>query len=72
MEAVSTAPHRREIGARYRLERQRPALTPTDHRRAAKHYVQIVSDTHGVELWSGALRQQIYLGDADFVDRMQA
>jgi putative transposase len=51
---------------------QRPALTAADHRRAAKRYVQIVADAHGNELWGDALRQQIYLGDADFVARMQA
>lgn len=51
---------------------QRPALTAADHRRAAKRYAQFVADAHGAELWSDALRQQIYLGDADFVDRMQA
>jgi len=51
---------------------QRPALTAADHRRAAKRYAQIVADARGVELWSDALRQQIYLGDADFVERTQA
>ena len=51
---------------------QRPAVTAADHRRAAKRYAQIVADAHGAELWGDALRQQIYLGDADFVDRMQA
>lgn len=40
---------------------QRPTLTPADHRRAAKRYAQIVADADGAELWSDALRQQIYL-----------
>lgn len=31
-----------------------------------------VADAQGAELWGDALRQQIYLGDTDFVERMQA
>lgn len=51
---------------------QRPAATPADHRRAAMRYAKHVAAGHGVDLWSTGLRQQIYLGDADFIDRMQA
>lgn len=51
---------------------QRPALTPADHRRAARRYVQVVDDARSLHLWDQGLRQQIYLGDADFVARMQA
>lgn len=50
---------------------QRPALTPADHHHAARRYAAHVVAGHGAALWSG-LNQQIYLGDADFVERMQA
>jgi putative transposase len=51
-----------------------------DHAEAAKadrdlatlRYAQWVLDAPSESLWESALRQQIYLGDADFVDRMQA
>jgi putative transposase len=39
---------------------------------AAQHYAQWVLSAPTERLWDSALRQQIYLGDADFVDRMQA
>jgi putative transposase len=44
-----------------------------DRQRAAQRYARLVAEGHGVQLWeSGALRQQIYLGDENFVERMQA
>jgi putative transposase len=43
-----------------------------DHRTAAQRYAKFVADSPKVSLWEGALRQQIYLGDEAFVDRMQA
>jgi REP element-mobilizing transposase RayT len=43
-----------------------------DHRTAARRYERLVADGLGVDLWSQALTQQIYLGDDDFVSRMQA
>jgi putative transposase len=39
---------------------------------AAQRYAQWVLGAPSESLWDSALRQQIYLGDADFVDRMQA
>ena len=39
---------------------------------AALRYAQWVLSAPPESLWDSALRQQIYLGDADFVDRMQA
>jgi putative transposase len=43
-----------------------------DRRRAASRYAALVTAGRDVELWSDALRQQIFLGDEGFVERMQA
>ena len=48
--------------------RQRAA----DRRRAADRYARLVASVPDAKLWDSALRQQIYLGDEDFVERMQA
>jgi REP element-mobilizing transposase RayT len=49
----------------------RSADTSADHRRAAARYAELVA-AGGISLWDDALRQQIYLGDEAFVERMQA
>jgi putative transposase len=43
-----------------------------DRQRAIERYVALVAAGQGVALWADNLRQQIYLGDEDFVTRMQA
>jgi len=44
-----------------------------DRKKAAQRYAEFVSQGKGVNLWvEGALRQQIYLGDAQFVEQIQA
>jgi putative transposase len=43
-----------------------------DARRAAVRYEKLVEQGKGVRLWDDALRQQIYLGDDSFIQRMQA
>jgi DNA-directed RNA polymerase specialized sigma24 family protein len=50
----------------------RAAQSGGDHRRAAARYAELVAAGLQVRLWDSALRQQIYLGDEAFVDRMQA
>ena len=50
----------------------RPVRGDADRRRAADRYARLVVDAPDVRLWDDALRQQIYLGDAGFVERMQA
>jgi putative transposase len=50
----------------------RDALTNADKRRAAARYVALVAAGKDVKLWDEALSQQMYLGDQDFVERMQA
>jgi REP element-mobilizing transposase RayT len=48
------------------------ATTPTERRRAKRRYAAFVAQGAGVRLWDASLRQQIYLGDESFVQRMQA
>jgi putative transposase len=50
----------------------RDAITLADRRRAALRYAALVAAGKGVKLWDEALAQQIYLGDAEFIERMQA
>jgi hypothetical protein len=50
----------------------RPVRSGADRRRAADRYARLVASAPDVSLWDSALRQQIYLGDAGFVERMQA
>jgi REP element-mobilizing transposase RayT len=50
----------------------RPARSEADRRRAGDRYARLVSSASDANLWESALRQQIYLGDEDFVERMQA
>ena len=45
-----------------------PAKSARD---AAAKYAQFVSEGKGIPLWDEHLRQQIYLGDDDFIARMQ-
>ena len=50
----------------------RPARSSADRRRAADRYARLVASVSDASLWDSALRQQIYLGDEAFVERMQA
>ena len=50
----------------------RPVRTAADRRRAANRYARLVASVPDASLWDCALRQQIYLGDEAFVERMQA
>jgi DNA-directed RNA polymerase specialized sigma24 family protein len=50
----------------------RPARTAADRRRAATAYAAHLAGEPDAPLWDAGLRQQIYLGDADFAARMQA
>jgi len=49
----------------------RPVRTAADSRRAADRYARLVASVPDASLWDSALRQQIYLGDEAFVERMQ-
>ena len=50
----------------------REPASNADHRTAARRYEKLVAAGLGVELWTQALNKQIFLGDDDFVARMQA
>jgi putative transposase len=50
----------------------RPARSAADRRRAAARFAELVAKGTGEAPWAEHLRQQIYLGDAWFVERMQA
>ncbi len=50
----------------------RPTKNSRDTRTAEARYAKLVAEGKGVALWEEALSQQIYLGDQDFVERMQA
>lgn len=45
--------------------------TLADRKRAARLYVELVRDGQDVRLWDESLRQQIYLGDDEFVRSLQ-
>lgn len=49
----------------------RAARGASDRRRAGVRYAELVASAGDVPLWETALRQQIYLGDERFVERMQ-
>jgi hypothetical protein len=48
------------------------AADGSDVRTAAQRYAKLVAQGEDVRLWDDALRQQIYLGDEAFIQRMQA
>ncbi|MEI8326611.1 MAG: transposase, partial [Betaproteobacteria bacterium] len=50
----------------------RPASNAADHREAARRYAELVASAPDLKIWTQGLRQQIYLGDDQFVQRMQA
>jgi putative transposase len=50
----------------------RPAVSAADVRRATTRYATLVAEGRDIRLWDTALRQQIYLGDEPFIERMQA
>jgi REP element-mobilizing transposase RayT/DNA-directed RNA polymerase specialized sigma24 family protein len=50
----------------------RTVRTAADRQRAANRYADLVAAAPDTRLWDRALRQQIYLGDEAFVERMQA
>ena len=56
--------------ARFILERE--PESPDDHAMAAMRYSELVEQHPPEEIWTGALRQQIFMGSPDFVERMQA
>ncbi|MDP1647125.1 MAG: transposase [Rubrivivax sp.] len=50
----------------------RTPASPAEQQQAARRYADLVATARDAPLWAGALRQQVYLGDDAFVERMQA
>jgi len=50
----------------------RPARGAADQRRAGERYAKLLASEPDLDLWTGRLRQQIFLGDAAFVARTLA
>lgn len=51
---------------------QRQVATIVDRRQGAQIHAQLVAAGVGLDLWKGHLRQEIFLGSEDFVERMQS
>jgi putative transposase len=68
---LSSAPAWLDVDGLHGYVLGRSASSAADHRRAAARYAELVA-AGAMPLWDGALRQQIYLGDEAFVERMQA
>ena len=50
----------------------RPVRSAPERQRAGQTYARLVASAGNVRLWDDGLQQQIYLGDDNFVERMQA
>ncbi|MSQ59414.1 MAG: transposase [Betaproteobacteria bacterium] len=50
----------------------RPVRNAADRRRGAQRYAEQMASAKDERIWETGLRRQIYLGDEDFVDRMNA
>lgn len=50
----------------------RDVANSRDSKRAAQRYEKLVEQGKDVRLWDDALKQQIYLGDDSFIQRMQS
>ncbi|MFG6455253.1 transposase [Roseateles sp. BYS96W] len=69
---LEPAPEWLDVDGLHRFVLGRPALTAADHRRAGELYETLVASDPKLALWPGRLREQIFLGDADFAQRMRA
>jgi hypothetical protein len=69
---LEAAPHWLDVDGLHSFVLGRPVRTAAERRRAAERYAKLVLSEPGLQLWPGRLQQQIFLGDAAFVARMQA
>ncbi|KQV61022.1 hypothetical protein ASC95_06290 [Pelomonas sp. Root1217] len=70
--AMEVAPEWLDVDGLHSHLLGRPAATPAQHRLAGERYARLVASEPGLQLWPGRLREQIFLGDADFAARMRA
>ena len=69
---ASPAPHWLDAGLVHGMLLGRTLATPADQAQAQRLYAELVATARDAPLWAGTLRQQVYLGDPAFVERMQA
>lgn len=69
---LQAAPEWLEVDGLHSYLLGRAAVTPAQHRLAGDRYARLVASDPGLQLWPGRLREQIFLGDADFAARMRA
>ena len=68
---VSAAPPWLDASLVYGMLLGRTPATAADQAQAQRLYAELVATSREAPLWAGALRQQVYLGDPAFVERMQ-
>ena len=68
---LAAAPHWLDVDGLHGHLLGRPVTSSADRRRAAARYAELVAGGTGEPLWADHLQQQIYLGDAQFIARMQ-
>lgn len=69
---LRTAPDWLDVQAVWSYVLGREALNDDTRNQATQAYAALVQAGQGVQLWAQGLRQQVYLGNEDFVLRMQA
>jgi REP element-mobilizing transposase RayT len=69
---ASPAPHWLDASLVHGMLLGRTLATAADQTQAQHLYAELVATARDAPLWAGALRQQVYLGDQAFVERMQA
>jgi REP element-mobilizing transposase RayT len=70
--ALEPAPEWLDVDGLHAHLLHRHPLTPVQHRLAGERYARLVAADPGLQLWPGRLREQIFLGDAAFAERMRA
>ncbi len=65
------APARLDMNELHGFVLGRPVRQTSDHAQAAKAYAELVACGSDKHLWEEALNQQIYLGEQNFIDRVQ-
>jgi len=68
----SPGPHWLDASLVHGMLLGRTLATPADQEEAQRLYAELVAAARSAPLWASALRQQVYLGDQAFVERMQA
>jgi REP element-mobilizing transposase RayT len=70
--AMEAAPEWLDVDGLHTHLLGRPVSTAAQRRLAGERYARLVASDPGLQLWPGRLREQIFLGDAEFAARMRA